>query len=525
MSKTMRSAKGATSLVTALQNVLGQEAVLLDADSLEFFAHDVYARGQTAICIVRPDSVAAVQDAVRACAGAGVAMIPRGGGASYTDGYISDREHVLFDLSLLDFIEIDLANNIVRVGAGTTWAALKAALDPLKLRTPFWGPFSGIAASIGGSVSQNSLSHGSGRHGITAQSVLGLEVVLADGTLMRTVPTTATRFFGPDMTGLFTGDCGALGIKVSITMPLLAAAETFDSASFAFTDFTSFHRALATAQREGLEDEHFSFDLALSQGQIARQEDISAKIDIARNVMRTAPNFFAGLLQLGKMALAGGREMKVAQYTLHFIVEGVDNAEVKAKLARLREIMVPHGYEIANSAAAFVKSMPFAPLFNLLGPKGERWVPLHGLFNHEATDHFHAAFQNFLAAEKAEMERHGLWVGTMFSGLGSHGVLYEVAIYWPDAVTAYHRRILGENYLASIPSWPASPENRAYADGFKRKLIALMSDYGATHYQIGRVYPYLDRIDPAARALISEIKRQLDPHNLMNPGALGLGAQ
>lgn len=506
-----------------LAQVLGAGAVRSDADSLDFFAHDVFAQGARALCVVRPDSIAALQAAVRTCAAAGVAMVPRGGGASYTDGYLTNRPHVLFDLSALDFIEIDAANAVVRVGAGTTWAALKAALDPLGLRTPFWGPFSGIAASVGGSVSQNTISHGSGAHGISAQSVLGIEVVLADGTLLNTAASRATRHYGPDLTGLFTGDCGALGLKAALTLPLIAQRPEHGTASFAFPDFASYHRAVARAAREGLDDEHFSIDRALSQGQISRAEGTAARINIARNVLRAAPNPLAGLFQLAKMGLAGDRSLREALYTCHFIVEGVDKAEVRAKLARIRAIMCAEGDEIADTPAAFVRAMPFAPLFNVLGPRGERWVPLHGIFTHSAADAFHADYEAFLEERKAGMEAHGLWTGSMFSSIGGHGLLYEIALYWPDAVTPYHRQVLGEEYLATIPSYPPSRENRAFADRFKADLIALMGRHGAAHFQIGRAYPYLDRIDPAARALLTATKSALDPRNLINPGVLGLG--
>lgn len=523
MSKQTSTIGENAALKEELVAALGAAAVLTDTASLDFYAHDAFAGGHTAICVVRPGTLTALQETVRICARAQVAMVPRGGGASYTDGYLAKTDHILFDLSAIDFIEVDETNNFVRVGAGTTWAALKVALEPLGLRTPFWGPFSGIVASIGGSVSQNTISHGSGRHGITAQSVLGMEVVLADGTMMSTVPSTATRFYGPDLTGLFTGDCGALGIKASITLPLLAKADVFDCVSFAFSDFSSFHKALATTQREGgLEDEHFSFDRALSQAQVTRNDDFASKFKIALKVMWAAPNFLDGFVQLTKMAFSGGTELNTSQYTLHFIVEGVDKSEVKAKIGKLRRLIVPHGSEVANSAAAFVKAIPFAPMFNLLGPKGERWVPVHGLFDHAATDRFHSAFQNFLADQKEEMDRHGLWVGTLFVGLGSHGIMYEVAIYWPDEISSYHRQMLGDDYLAKIPRYPRSIENRAYAERFKQGLISLMSEHGATYYQIGRAYPYLDRIDPSARALLQSIKRQLDPTNLMNPGVLGL---
>ena len=79
--------------------------------------------------------------AVKVCVQQGVAMVPRGGGASYTDGYLlAGEDHVLIDTCALDMIEIDEANALVRVGAGVTWATLRAALAAKGLRTPFWGP-------------------------------------------------------------------------------------------------------------------------------------------------------------------------------------------------------------------------------------------------------------------------------------------------------------------------------------------------------------------------------------------------
>lgn len=511
-----------TGLPQSLANALGDGQVLTGADRLAFYAHDVFTQGAEALCIVRPTDTAGVQAAVRLCAQAGVAMVPRGGGASYSDGYLIDRPHVLFDLSALQTIEIDQRDAFVRVGAGVTWAALKAALDPLDLRTPFWGPFSGIAATIGGSVSQNTISHGSGAHGISAQSLLGIEVVLADGTLLNTGIATGTRHYGPDMTGLFTGDCGALGLKVALTLPLIAARPAFDTASFAFADFASYHRSVAQLAREGLDEEHFSIDQALSQGQIARSEGTAAKVTIARNVLRAAPNVASGLIQLGKMALAGEAEMREARYSCHVIVEGVDKADVTARLGCIRSIMTAEGQDIANTAAAFVRSMPFAPLFNILGPKGERWVPLHGIFSHSAADAFHDAFTAFIAQQQAEMDHHGVWTGTMFSSIGGHGLLYEIAIYWPDTLTPYHREILGADYLAGIPSYPDSPEARAFVHRFKAALVDLMQAHGSAHFQIGRAYPYLERLDPAARELIQATKAALDPQNLMNPGVLSL---
>ena len=74
----------------------------------------------------------------------------------------------------LDQIEVDVPNAVVTVGPGVTWAALRTKLMEVGLRTPFWGPFSGLVATVGGSVSQNAISHGSGQYGPSAPSVLGM---------------------------------------------------------------------------------------------------------------------------------------------------------------------------------------------------------------------------------------------------------------------------------------------------------------------------------------------------------------
>jgi glycolate oxidase len=513
----------ADALRARLSDAIGAAQVLADADSTEFMGTDVYHAGGRPACVVRPTTVDGLQAAVRACTDAGVAVVPRSGGASYTDGYLyAAGGHVLFDLGGLDAIEIDVPNAVVTVGPGTTWAALRTRLAEHGLRTPFWGPFSGLVATVGGSVSQNALSHGSGAFGISAPSVLSMDVVLASGELLCTAPTTATRNFGPDLTGLFTGDCGALGIKARIRLPLIAQREHFEALSFAFDDFESFHAAVRAAQVEHLDEENFGLDISLSQGQIAKQEGVATKAKIAGDVMRAAPSKLAGLKQLAGMAMAGQRAMRAGEWMHHFIIEGSTQAEATAKAARLRAVLEPFGREIANSVPSFVRTLPFAPLNNILGPKGERWVPLHGVLRHSDVLGFHDALTDFYAAREADMKRLGVWTGGMFSPVGSTGFLYEIAIYWPDTLTAYHRRMLEPGFLAGQPSYPANPEARAYVDQLKRDLVALYAAHGAAHFQLGRAYPYLNRLEPRARTLLTALKRDVDPRGLMNPGALGL---
>lgn len=513
----------AAGLTDTLRGALGDAAVVTDAASLDYFANDVYRTGGAPLCVVRPASVEALQQAVRLCAAAGVAMVPRGGGASYTDGYVlPEGGHVLFDTGALDSILIDETNAVVTAGAGVTWANLKAALDAKGLRTPFWGPFSGLAATVGGSVSQNSVSHGTAAHGISAQSVLGMDVVLASGELVSTGGSQSIRNYGPDLTGVFTGDCGAFGIKAAVRLPLRALRNHFECMSFAFDDFAKFHSGARAAQLAGIEDSQFGLDLALSQGQIGRQDGLGARLEIAAHVLKRAPNKLKGVAQLLKMAMAGEDPMRAGAYMLHFIVDGADAEEAAFRAKQLRRVLGEYGREIANSIPTFVKSLPFAPLFNILGPGGERWVPIHALLAHDQAVAFDAAFKALIAARKAEMDKLGVWVGTMFSPVGSTGFLYEVALYWPDDRTAYHKQTLGEEYLAAQPQFAANPAARAYADELKEAIVAVMQDHGAAHFQLGRAYPYQTRLAPEMRSLLGAIKRELDPKGLMNPGVLGL---
>ena len=510
-------------LAEQLIQAVGAGAVSDAADHLAYMGNDVYRAGGEPVLVIRPATVEALQAAVRICADLGIAMVPRGGGASYTDGYLlKDGGHVLVDTGAFDRIDIDQTNATVTVGAGVTWAAMRDALTPHGLRTPFWGPFSGLVATVGGSVSQNSLSHGSGAHGISAQSVLSIDVVLASGELLRTSASRATRFYGPDMTGLFCGDCGALGIKTAVTLPLIATTPASHDVSFAFADFAAFAEAGRLIQREGLDDEHFGLDIALSQGQIARQEGVGARFKMAADILRAAPNKLGGLVQLARMGIAGSSAAAADAYMWHFMIDGVDAAEAKAKANRARQVMAPFGREIANSVPTFVRAVPFAPLFNILGPKGERWVPVHGVLSQDEVAGYHAGLAALIAGHKAEMDRLGVWTGTMFSPVGSTGFLYEIAIYWPDARTAYHDRVLDPAHLATIPAYPASAEAAALADRLKQDMVTLYQKHGAAHFQIGRAYPYRDRLDPAALALLRAIKAELDPSGLMNPGVLGL---
>jgi len=504
-----------------------QDELITDNNELDYLSTDIYRAGDSPVAGVRPASTSSLAAAIKAANTCKLKVVPRGGGASYSDGYVTQgHEYILLDLRDLSDITIDDTNAVVTVGAGVTWAQLKTSLDAEGWRTPFWGPFSGIAATVGGSMSQNAISHGSGGYGISADSVVGMDIVLANGEILTTGAAAAggaagVRHFGPDLTGLFTGDCGALGIKASITLPLIRSKPYFRAASFTFTDFNSLHAGMRASSLEGLDDENFALDAALSQGQLGKEENAGRYLEVITTVIKTH-GFVRGLPQLFKMVFGARQTIKKIKFACHYIIDGYSDAEVKAKLSRLREILSAHGNEIMNTVPSVVRGMPFAPLFNTLGLAGERWVPLHGVMSHRQTPLFHAALEKFYDQRKEEMDRYGIWTGGMFTSVGSSGFLYEIAIYWPDARSVYHERVVDPEYLASLPVYEDNPEAREYVAQLKSDLIKLYVEHSASFFQIGRAYDYQQRLNPAAAKLLADIKTSLDKEGMINPGVIGL---
>ncbi len=518
----------APSIVRTLEDLVVADFVLRGPAAAALVV-DVYRGQAEPIAVVRPGSVEELQAVVRAADEAGVPINTRGGGASYTDGYTpSASDQLLVDLGRLDrIVEINEVDAYVTVEAGVTWAKLKAELDARGLRTPFWGPFSGLVATIGGSMSQNSISHGSGAHGISAGSVLSFDVVLANGDLLSTGSAMSgaapfARNYGPDLTGLFTGDCGALALKARVTLPLLRVRPAHRPISFAFSDFAALHEVLRLVAIERLEDSSFALDAALSQGQIARQDRAGALVQMALSILKSSPSLGAGLSQLVQAALSARKAIGAAAYMVHYIVEGVDDAEVKARLHRIRQIAGRFGREIPATVPAVVRGMPFAPFYNALGPGGERWVPVHGVFPHSRAKAVNAALRAFFAEREVEMKRLGVWTGEMFSTVGSGGLLYELALYWPDEITAYHEAYVPADYLAVLPRHPQNLEARAYLARLKRDLITLFDQHGAVYFQLGRAYPFAEKLNPAPLDLLRGIKAKLDPKGRLGPGVLGL---
>ena len=518
-----------SSLLADLAAIVGQAHVLTGDADRDFYAMDVYNQLKLPLAVVQPGTIAELQQVVRAATGSGVAVVPRGGGASYTDGYLpAVSNSILLDTGRLNrIIEINEADMYVTVEPGIAWNDLWQALKVKGLRTSFWGPFSGLKATVGGSMSQNSASLGSGNYGVSADAVLAFEIVLANGEILKTGSRAAAngapffRWYGPDLTGLFTGDAGALGVKARITLKLIKSPPFFGAASFGFETIGDMSRGMAAAAREGVIADNFGLDPKLQQGQLS-STDASDAIGAAWAVAKTARNPVEAGLKLVKMAAAGKRFLAGHNYSAHYTVEGVCRAEVNAKLALIRKAMDGIGTETANTIPTVIRAMPFIPLYPILGPKGERWVPQHGIMPFSRMDEFHQKLQKLYADNAERMRKAKVDKGTMYMTINTHAFLYEPVFYWEDSRTSFHKRFLPQDYLQMLPEYPENPEGRALVRELRQKIAEVFASVGAVHMQVGKSYPYMTGRDPEAARVLRELKKSVDPQNLMNPGALQL---
>lgn len=522
------SASADEQLIGRLAECVGAENIQTESNARILASQDVYRSGEQPLAVVQPATTAEVSQVVALAAAAGVAVYPRGGGLSYTDAYLPNhtRSIVLDTSRLREIREVNVQDRYALVEAGCTWAALDAALEPLGVRATFWGPMSGRVSTIGGAMSLGSVTFGSARNGPSTRTALGLEVVTADGSVIVTGSagqlnhSAFHREYGPDLTGLFCADCGALGIKTAIAVRLEARPTDGAGLSFSFNSFDALVAAIYRVSQKGLATEVFGAETALVSF-VAGPPDIRSDFRQLLTILRGAPSYMAALRSGLRAALNGRRFLKGSKYLINFLTEGDSASEVRRLCGRIRQEVGDDGVEVGNTAAEFTRAMPF-PEPAVVGPGGRRLLPLHGIVPYSRASDLHQAFTAFSDDMKADCDANNVMMFLVYTTSGRNGFLYEVVIYWQDDWLPFHRVSMSDEMLSTVTENDANPSGRALVETLRLRIIDLMYEHGCTHYQIGRAYPYTRERHPATLSLLKKIKADLDPDGLINPGVLGL---
>ncbi|MGT2424686.1 FAD-binding oxidoreductase [Amnibacterium kyonggiense] len=170
--------------------------------------------------VVRARSVADVQALLRLATLHRVPVVPRGAGTGLAGGAVGTAGSVVLDLSGMDrVLAVDAENETAVVEPGVVTDDLAAALAPHRLWWPP-DPASRAISTVGGNIATNAGGLLCAKYGVTRESVLGLQVVLADGTLVRLGRGTVKGVTGFDLTALLIGSEGTLGVVVEATLKL-----------------------------------------------------------------------------------------------------------------------------------------------------------------------------------------------------------------------------------------------------------------------------------------------------------------
>ncbi len=213
-------------IVRALREIVPGEGVIDDTDALRVYESDgLTAYRQIPLIAVLPDTTEQVSRVLAYCHRAGVKVVPRGAGTSLSGGALPLADGVLLAMTKFNrILEVDFDNRCAVVQPGVTNLGIT---DAVAHAGYYYAPdpSSQIACTIGGNVAENSGGVHCLKYGLTTNNLLGLEIVLIDGTTIR-IGGKHLDSEGYDLLGLMTGSEGLLGVVTEVTVRLLRKPET-----------------------------------------------------------------------------------------------------------------------------------------------------------------------------------------------------------------------------------------------------------------------------------------------------------
>ncbi len=213
-------------VVTALRSIVPGEGVIASERAMKPYESDgLTAYRQLPMVVVLPDSTEQVARVLRYCHEQGIKVVPRGAGTSLSGGALPLGDGVLLGMAKFNRVrEIDFDNRVAVVEPGVTNLAVSQAVE----HAGFYyapDPSSQIACTIGGNIAENSGGVHCLKYGMTTNNVLGCEMVLITGEIIR-LGGKHLDAGGYDLMGIVTGSEGLLGVVTEITVRILKKPET-----------------------------------------------------------------------------------------------------------------------------------------------------------------------------------------------------------------------------------------------------------------------------------------------------------
>ena len=461
----------------ALSSVLGAGAVLTAPGDLEAYAADTYWPALAAKAAgapmsrpdaaVRPRTEEEVATVLQVADAHGVPVVPWGGGSGTQGGALAIRGGIVIDLRSLDeVIEVDESSMTVTVQAGKNGRELEAELNARGLMLPHY-PASVEWATVGGYIAARGSGVLSTRYGKIEDLVLSLRVATPAGGLMDTVGVPR-HAVGPELTQLFVGSEGTLGV---ITRATLAVVPLPEERRFAAVAFPSVGAGIGAIRR------------AL---QVGHRPSVVRMYDEEATRLAFSP--------------VVGEELSGVYTVLAF--------EGEAEAAALEERRT---VELAREAGAEVLDPALGQRwwdrrYDFYHPPHQPELPaIWGTLDVVATyARIEAVYDALHTAVREPYRETGLQLRMHFSHWYAWGTMIYGRFVVPDG---------GPDALAL--------HDRIWEDGMTAALDAgaVINDHHGVGIKLG---PYMRRQHGAAFDAIRRIKAALDPNDVMNPGKLGL---
>ncbi|MGH2947309.1 MAG: FAD-binding oxidoreductase [Solirubrobacteraceae bacterium] len=464
-------------LEPALQTALGADGVITAPEALDAYTADAYwpalAAKAAGAPIARPDVVVRprteedVATVLAVAAEQRVPVVPWGGGSGTQGGCLPVRGGIVVDLrSLEEVIEVDEASMTVTVQAGKNGRELEAELNARGLMLPHY-PASVEWATVGGYIAARGSGVLSTRYGKIEDLVLALRVATPAGGLVETVPVPR-HAVGPELTQLFVGSEGTLGVITRATLQLVPLPAERRFAVVAFPT------------------------VAAGIGAVRRLLQLGHRPSVVRLYDEEATRLaFAPVV---------GEDLSGVYTVLAF--EGEADA-VAVEERRALEIAREAGAEVLDPALG---QRWWDRRYDFYHPPHQPELPaIWGTLDVVATyARIEAVYEALRAAVREPYRDAGLELRMHFS----HWYLWGTMIYGrfvvPDGggdALALHDRIWEDGMTAALDAG------------------AVMNDHHGVGLKLG---PYMRRQHGAALDTIRRVKLALDPHGVMNPGKLGL---
>ncbi len=230
-------------IIEELKALLGSGRVLTEAEELICYSYDATPKEFMPDAVVFPHDAGEISKIVKLCLQYDTPLVGRGSGSGFSGGSLPLKGGIIASFTQMNrILELDEENMFVSVEPGVINADLKAYLSDRGYFYPP-DPASYEFSTIGGNVAENSGGPGAVKYGVTKDYVAALEVITGEGVIINTGSKTVKNVSGYNLTQLFVGSEGTLGLFSKITLKILPKPEANSLILVSFDDINNGYKA------------------------------------------------------------------------------------------------------------------------------------------------------------------------------------------------------------------------------------------------------------------------------------------